>query len=228
MRLVFTIIISLLSLHCGEHRQSLYNSDAIREDRNTAESDPNKRIFDKIASGDLLEIKNLINNEGVSIEHKDAEGRSLLINAVLGLKYAVVQYLLSEGADIEATDEEGKTALDYASDDVMKQLIRGEVIAASELNALMIDIALKDLNVDLLIFLLERGADPNYNTGRLTPLIFLANRSTPEEEMPQLLQLVEILIAHPQIDIHLKVGRYTAISLAEAKNKSEMVALLSR
>lgn len=226
MRFLVVLLVSVFCLHCGKHKQSLYNSDAIREDRNTAETDPNKLIFDKIASGDLVQVKSLIDDAGVDVEHKDTEGRTLLMNAVLGLKYAVVQYLLTKGADVEATDAEGQSVLDYASDDVMKQLLRGEPIATEELNNLMMNIALKDLNSDLLAFLLEQGADPNHNTGRLTPLIFLANRSTPEEEMPKLLVLVEILISHPDIDINLRVGRYTAISLAEAKNKPEMVSLL--
>src|SRR5690606_13452321 len=109
---------------------------------------------------------------------RDAEGRTLLMNAVLGLKYAVVQYLLSAGADTEALDNAESTALDYASDDVMKRLLRGESLLPEDLNKLMMDIALKDLNADLLVFLLEQGADPNYSTGRLSPLIYLANRPT--------------------------------------------------
>lgn len=228
MKWIPLILLSLFCIHCGSHKQSLYNSDAIQEKRDTAETDPYKLIFEKISAGDVEEVRLLIQEQGVEVEFRDAEGRTLLMNAVSGLKYAVVQYLLTQGADIEATDKDGKSVIEYAADDVMKALLRGEEIPKDQLNNLMMDIAIKDLNAALLLFLLNQGADPNFVKGRLSPLMALAYRATADSDMPKLLELVEILLAQPDIDVGFVSGGHTASTLAERSGKTAMVQLLNR
>lgn len=65
--------------------------------------------------GDLENIKELINELGTSIDFQSmADGNTALIEAVINNRPQVVDYLIKNGADVSLTNNNGKSALDYA------------------------------------------------------------------------------------------------------------------
>lgn len=212
---------------CGSHRQQSYNSDAAFQKRDTSETDPRILVFEAIAQGDLAEVKRLIEEEDVPLDHTEASGKTLLIVSVEGLKYAIVEYLMQAGADISFTDPDGKTAIDYAGgDEIMTRLLRGEEIPVENLNNLMLSLAIEGRKPELLKFLLAKGADPNYVANRKSPLIAVAYQRVDDSLMPVLVELTQILLAHPDIDVNLKVGRATALAVARQRGYQPLINLL--
>lgn len=72
--------------------------------------DQQQRATQAAVHGDLDELHALVRRE-LDINFRDAEGRTLLMHAT---KPEVAAYLISQGADVNATDPRGETALIYA------------------------------------------------------------------------------------------------------------------
>lgn len=67
------------------------------------------------ASGDHLEILQLLLEEGADINGQDASGHTALHQAcILGCKERIVRYLIQKGADPQITSKAGHTVLDLA------------------------------------------------------------------------------------------------------------------
>ena len=56
----------------------------------------------------------MIKNKTMTVHDRNNEGKTILILAAWRGCYETVQFLLNYGADINATDEEGKDALSWA------------------------------------------------------------------------------------------------------------------
>ena len=59
---------------------------------------------------------------GVNIKQKDQQGATLLHYAARGNNYKLVKYLVRNGAEVDAVDRYGKTAIEYAQDSVARFL----------------------------------------------------------------------------------------------------------
>ncbi len=66
------------------------------------------------ADGSLDDLKQFIEEQGVSIKEKDKNGAMFLHSAVLNNQIAVMQYLIDSGIDLNAVDNDGNTALHLA------------------------------------------------------------------------------------------------------------------
>ena len=65
--------------------------------------------------GGLEVVKEMIEDMGVNIDYKNlANGNTALIEAVANKHPQIVDYLLKHGADVNITNNTGKSALDYA------------------------------------------------------------------------------------------------------------------
>lgn len=73
-------------------------------------------------SGDAHAIQKLFDSK-VNLNQTDAQGRTLLIEAVLEKRADLVKLLLEHGADPKPADKEGATALHYAAQAQLPEII---------------------------------------------------------------------------------------------------------
>jgi ankyrin repeat protein len=91
----------------------------------TIENRLGSTLTNAAASGHVLIVKYLIEEYGMSInEQTKPKGWTPLIAASLSYnsRTEMVKYLLSKGADKSIRDNEGMTAIDYASQTSQKQI----------------------------------------------------------------------------------------------------------
>lgn len=76
--------------------------------------------------GDLPKIKDMWSGSAKQISNidvADSEGKTGLLNSVIGNRRDVLIYLINEGADINAKDKEERSALHHAANSNNKQMI---------------------------------------------------------------------------------------------------------
>jgi ankyrin repeat protein len=78
----------------------------------TAELDA-AQIYQTARTGSTAAFQQLL-KDGVPIDHRDAAGNSLLMQAVFYCKAETVKFLIERGADVNATNRSGATALIHA------------------------------------------------------------------------------------------------------------------
>lgn len=71
-------------------------------------------MISAIKSGNEVKLKELVAHFKEFIDSHDGEGNTLLIIAVINVQVNIVKMLLDEGADVNAPDTRGMTALHYA------------------------------------------------------------------------------------------------------------------
>jgi ankyrin repeat protein len=101
-------------------------------------------LFEAMRRGEASTVRTAIKN-GVDVNSRDADGNALLIQAALYAKSSDLEFLLAHGADVNAANHAGHTALMRAIPDLPK--------------------------VRLLV---EHGADVNVSSGGTTPLLVAA------------------------------------------------------
>ncbi len=74
-----------------------------------------QEIFEPAKSGDLIKIKELIEANPRLIMAKDESGRTPLHWTARGVHFEALQYLVEKGADVNAQDANGTTALHSAA-----------------------------------------------------------------------------------------------------------------
>jgi hypothetical protein len=67
-----------------------------------------------IRTGNEPKLKDLLSHFKEFIDSHDADGNTLLIIGVINVQVTLVRMLLDEGADVNAPDSKGMTALHYA------------------------------------------------------------------------------------------------------------------
>ena len=119
--------------------------------------------------GDLTNIKSLI-DKGVDINSsEDKRGNTALIAAVSAKQYATIEYLVSQGANVNKTNSNGNTALHAAiekGDEVAVKLLlthNASTEIQTDDGATPLFIALTTHNKEIFELLLENGADINAN-----------------------------------------------------------------
>jgi ankyrin repeat protein len=84
------------------------------------------QIHDLIQSGDLEQVKTLLNENRDLLESKDSYGKTPLITAAYTHQLEIAAFLLEQGADIKATTNSGSTSLHgaaYFRNELMTQLL---------------------------------------------------------------------------------------------------------
>ena len=122
-------------------------------------------IYQAVRNGTKASLQAVL-DKGVSVNHKDAGGNTLLISSVLYGDLASVKFLLDRGADINATNLAGATALMRAAgqpDKIRLLVNRGANVNARSVNenTALITTARARHSARSLQLLLDSGAEVN-------------------------------------------------------------------
>jgi ankyrin repeat protein len=118
--------------------------------------------------GELDEVKTLFGINHELINAKDTSNRTCVLYAARGGKLEVFKYLIEKGADINAIDIGGDNALHYATRfpdgnlDLVKLLVddKGfDVNKQGNYNETALHCAVLGLNIDIISFLINKGAN---------------------------------------------------------------------
>ena len=146
-------------------------------------------IVEKASNGDLAGVQEYI-AAGVDINTQVEHGYTALMGAVNGFHVEVVKYLVENGADINIKNEYDMSALDsyyfleinYNGDQDM-----WDSIAAS-------DAINKPKNREILIYLIENGADASVKNSSNSPILIWAAKENELEIVKALVEKKQILI----------------------------------
>src|SRR5258707_8261544 len=76
-------------------------------------------LFDALRQGEVVKVKTAINN-GVDVNSRDADGNTLLMQAAVYATAADLEFLVAHGADVNAVNKGGHTAVMRAMPDLAK------------------------------------------------------------------------------------------------------------
>lgn len=98
---------------CGNQPEANVKQPEANVEQNEAngEQPEAKDIFDAAIKGDLNAVKAFLEKNRELLESKNKDGMTLLFFAARGNRRKVVEYLLSQGADVNDPCDSGKTAL---------------------------------------------------------------------------------------------------------------------
>ena len=122
-----------------------------------------ERLMDAIRAGDRPQFRQLLNSDGAAVKLQGPGGATPLMYAALYGDRESVRLVLDKGADVNAHNQAGATALMWAVDDLQKTRLlieRGADVNARSDNqrtALMMA-AGRAGNIDVVKLLLDRGA----------------------------------------------------------------------
>ena len=138
-------------------------------------NDINQQLFDAVEQGDTKRVSDLLEKgANVNAQHQYFSGQTPLHRAVF-LRYPgpMVKLLVNAGADIEAKDEDGKTAWEIKKEYVKKymrysnasypgvsELMKPDNMEGQDIGAQLYN-AVKQGDTKRVFDLLEKGANPN-------------------------------------------------------------------
>jgi ankyrin repeat protein len=233
MKSVLLILVIFIFGACGSHKQTIERVTPFTKTTESGETNPTLKLINAVNSGNLDEVKTAI-DEGADLTTLTEEGLTLLIVGIRAEQYAIVDYLIAQGADPTqtTTSEEFESPInafefvqaqpfDQEIKDIFVGILNKEEFDGTVLNEKMFN-AILFKNKFLVSWLLEKGADPNYVQDRKhTPLIFLfKQRGIEGQELDKLEEVFDVLVSHPEIDVNKKVRRDTPLSKAEQRLRS--------
>jgi ankyrin repeat protein len=115
-------------------------------------------LFEALRQGEASKVRNAI-EDGMDVNIRDADGNTLLIYAAVYAKKSDLEFLLAHGADVNAANKAGHTALMRAMPDLAK--------------------------VKLLV---KHGADVNASAGGTTPLLIAAGIRSADDVLQYLIE----------------------------------------
>jgi ankyrin repeat protein len=173
------------------------------------------------AHGDLVALRNLLQEHPQSIEEKDALGFTPLAWAAEAGQRDAAELLLSLGADPNASTKGGRHPIDWAAAAGHLSLV--ELLAAKGANDLSIALflAIQQQQIPVARYLLEHGANPNlyYPASNSTMPLHLAARQGNLEE-------AELLLRHGASVNGLEQNGDTPLVGAAGGTSREVVELL--
>jgi ankyrin repeat protein/uncharacterized protein YegL len=107
-----------------EKKQILINAGAKTVTKYSPPSKPNIDIFEAIRQGDLITVKKLLQKDGKLIFARNNLGdMSLHYAAKFNSNVDILKYLISQGSNVNAKNNHGKTPLDVANTEEKKQIL---------------------------------------------------------------------------------------------------------
>jgi len=143
-------------------------------------------LFNKAREGKLARIKELI-SEGIPFDTQPTHCRfTAMLNAAVAGKYEVVEYLLQQGARVDAQSRWGDTALHLAASECHLDIVKLLVKFGADINKTNVNgetplyAAVSKGHLEVVKYLLNRGADREIKNDKGKSLIEVAeakNRS---------------------------------------------------
>lgn len=225
IKIHLSLAIFLSFVGCGKHEQSL---ERIRAERQTTKVAGGGAI-EVVESGDLGRLKNFI-KEGLDINAQTPEGVTLLMLGVKNKQFAIIEYLINEGADVargvKEGEEKGKTVHDYIGGDedvknILTNLVNKEELQAEWLNKPVFE-SLKLQNPYNVQWLFEKGAEVNFiwRSKRLTPLIglFTLIKGVKEDKpFQKVLEMFNTIASQEGVDVNIKFGSKSALKRCKSR-----------
>lgn len=169
--------------------------------------------------------KLFINND-IGINDKDSEGNSTLVYAMKGDNKSIIRALICEGADLDASNKNGKTILMYAielNQEIVLQYRSMNVDSCDNNGDTALMYAVRQGNKEIVEELLLRYADTNIvNKNEKTPLIVAIESGK--------LKIAKLLINHSLTDVNQQnsLGETAITYAAKYENLSLVKELLMR
>ena len=219
----------LFYVGCGSHEQSLQRFRVEQKTTKVAGGGP----IEAVEQGDWARLKKYI-EEGLDIDAKTENGVTLLMLAVKNKQFPIIEYLVQAKADLEIKvekgDESGKVAKDFVGGEdevvqILSSLLSQGNLESSWLNKPMFE-AIKRRNVFNLKWLLEKGADVNFQLTRkkLTPLIglFTLIKGVKEDDaFEKVLNLFDSLVSFEGLDVNLGFGRKKPLKRCQSRARRD-------
>lgn len=169
MSLFYFLIVFSLSA-CGVHTSDSFGYSNSNKPKETAKATtPLELLKLSIDTNDKESFLNLINSQ-IDLNSLFPDGRTPLIQAVVGGNATFVHLLLLKGVDVNIKDKSDKTALDHA---ILLEQKRIELILDFSLLSKKQNILMKSVmeeDVDSVDKLLNEGVNPNFLMDGETPL----------------------------------------------------------
>lgn len=202
-------------------------SNAAQEPAVAVTEDAQPGVFDAARNGDLVRLKELVEQTPTAINQIDAHGNSPLNVAAASGQFDVATYLLSRSASVDVSNNAQGTALTAAcqlGDLKIVELLLDvganvEHPASSGVTPLLT--AAQKRNLPLLEFLLDRGASVNSAATNGDTALHIAVRGDEYE-------MAEAVIARGANVTSKNARNSTPLSIAYSKGLSDFVRLLLR
>jgi len=232
MNQLFLLLTVLVLTGCGFHKQNTQLTDPPKKLVSNKETNFDLLVINAVERGDTKELVRLI-QKGAKLTALSEDGLNLLMMAVRSQQFATTEVLLKHDMNpreviMNSATEETVDTFDFLPEDVqndpisllLKKLLNGEE-ADVEALSLAVFQSIDNLHPDNLIWLFEKGADPNFIKKKKTsPLIALFSMpGIKDEEFSKLEILFDILMSQPDIDVNLKVRRNTPLKKAKRRLK---------
>jgi len=143
-----------------------------------------------------VEIVALLLDRGGDVNAQEKKGRAPLHCAALAGHIKTAELLLDEGANVDARTEDRTRALELALELVRKLPKDANMNARADMGSTPLHFAVAEDHPEMMVLLLDRGADINARTGDSTPLMLTVvgpavglafDRNIPEVNMTELL-----------------------------------------
>jgi len=159
MRFLLLLISSVILVACGQHSQKNAGMLAGSGEQRISTATGEEAVILAINSSDLAKIREMVPSSW-PLDKNFKSGRNLLTESCYLKKFAVVELLMSLGADPALVDQEGRSGGDYATTDAqLRRLLFPLERIKQEMELMQLVRANKFNDVKRL---LTNGVDPNF------------------------------------------------------------------
>ncbi len=187
-----------------------------------AEEGPDKKLFAAVMFGDASQIKQLVSS-GANANYRENE-RPVLVWAAQNQSVEVINALIESGADVNAVDAIGHTALMRAADTNQIPCAQALIQAKADVSVKApngnsaLTMAVRNNSAEMVKLLLDSGANPNsVNVDGDSPALLAAQNDG--------IEIIKLLGA-AKADLNLSNAAYTPLSYAISQENAALVSAL--